>query len=118
MTKSRSPPSPARPGASDSRSASRTALRHSKEAAAAGSVGTSQYLVIGASKYQVRSLTTDPTAPTAATVQVVDPGTSAAAESVQQPPGAAAVVGAQRCGQRLDQGRDRESDAVAVPAQP
>jgi hypothetical protein len=65
----------------------------SKEAAAAATVGTSPYLVIGASKYQVRSLTTDPTAPTAATVQVVDPGTSAA-DNLQQAPGAAAAAAA------------------------
>ena len=67
-----------------------------KEAATAAIVatgGTSPYLVTGASKYQVRSLTTDPTAPTAATVQVVDPGTSAA-DNIGQAPGAAAAAAA------------------------
>ena len=65
-----------------------------KEAVTAASVavgGTSAYIVTGASKYEVRSLTTDPTAPTAATVQVVDPGTSAA-DNTQQAPGAAAAA--------------------------
>jgi hypothetical protein len=61
--------------------------------------GTSPYLVTGASKYEVRSLITDPTtplaanAPTTATVQVVDPGTSSA-DSVQQAPGAASATAA------------------------
>ena len=65
--------------------------------------GTNEYVVTGASKYEVRSLTTGPTgpiaakaptaamAPTAATVQVVDPGTSDA-DSVQPAPGAAAAA--------------------------
>ena len=59
--------------------------------------GTSPYLVTGASKYEVRSLTTDPTTPLAAnalstaTVQVVDPGTSSA-DNVQQAPGAASAA--------------------------
>ena len=68
-----------------------------KEAATAASVatgGTSPYVVTGASRYEVRSLTTDPSAPTAAKVQVVDPGTSGA-DSVQpagSAPGAAAAA--------------------------
>jgi peptidoglycan hydrolase-like protein with peptidoglycan-binding domain len=59
--------------------------------AAAATRGTSAYVVTGASKFQVRSLTTDPTAPLAATVQVVDPGTSSA-DSAQPAPGAAAAA--------------------------
>ena len=55
-------------------------------AAAAATGGTSPYVVTGASKYEVRSLTTDAAVPTAATVQVVDPGTSSA-DSVQPAPG-------------------------------
>jgi len=47
--------------------------------------------VTGASKFEVRSLTTDQSAPIAATVQVVDPGTSSA-DSVQPPSGAAAAA--------------------------
>jgi N-acetylmuramoyl-L-alanine amidase/FG-GAP-like repeat len=59
--------------------------------AATATRGTSPYVVTGASKFEVRSLTTDPTAPTAAKVQVVDPGTSSA-DSVQPPAGAAAAA--------------------------
>jgi len=59
--------------------------------AATATRGTSPYVVTGASKFEVRSLTTDPTAPTAATVQVVDPGTSSADE-VQPAPDAAAAA--------------------------
>ena len=58
--------------------------------------GTSPYVVTGASKFEVRSLTTDPTAPTEARVQVIDPGTSSA-DNVQPPdsaPGAAAAAAA------------------------
>ena len=61
--------------------------------------GTSPYLVTGASKYQVRSLTTDPAtalaanAPDPARVQVVDPGTSSA-DGVQQAPGGASAAAA------------------------
>jgi hypothetical protein len=47
--------------------------------------GTSPYVVTGASKFEVRALTTDPTAPAEAAVQVVDPGTSLA-DNVQQAP--------------------------------
>jgi hypothetical protein len=53
--------------------------------------GTSPYVVAGASKYEVRSLSTNQAAPAAAHVQVVDPGTSAA-DSIQQAPGAAAAA--------------------------
>ena len=59
--------------------------------AATATAGTSAYVVTGASKYEVRSLTTNPAAPTAATVQVVDPGQSSA-DSIQQAPGAAAAA--------------------------
>lgn len=65
-------------------------------AASTGAVGTSPYVVTGASKFEVRSLTTDPTAPTEARVQVIDPGTSSA-DNVQSPdsaPGAAAAAAA------------------------
>jgi hypothetical protein len=55
--------------------------------------GTDPYIVIGASKYEVRSLTTGATAPTAATVQAVDPGTSSA-DTVQEAPGAASAAAA------------------------
>src|SRR5450631_3159370 len=55
--------------------------------------GTDPYIVIGASKYEVRSLTTEATAPTAATVQAVDPGTSSA-DDVQPAPGAASAASA------------------------
>jgi N-acetylmuramoyl-L-alanine amidase/FG-GAP-like repeat len=63
------------------------------EAAAAATNGTSPYVVTGASKFEVRSLTTNPTAPTAAKVQVVDPGDSAA-DSAQPAPGSAAAAAA------------------------
>ena len=65
-----------------------------KEAATAASVatgGTSPYVVTGASKFEVRTLTTDPTAPTAATVSVVDPGASNA-DSNRPAAGAAAAA--------------------------
>ena len=55
--------------------------------------GTSPYVVTGASKFEVRSLTTDPSAPTAARVQVVDPGTSSA-DDVQAAPGGAEALAA------------------------
>ena len=62
------------------------------EATAAGAVkGTSPYVVTGASKFEVRSLTTDLTAPIAATVQVVDPGASNA-DSAQPAAGAASAA--------------------------
>ena len=60
-------------------------------AAASAPGGTSPYIVTGASKYEVRSLTTDATVPAAATVQAVDPGTSSA-DSVQPAPGAASAA--------------------------
>ncbi|MDQ1538250.1 MAG: hypothetical protein QOE58_2643, partial [Actinomycetota bacterium] len=53
--------------------------------------GTDPYVVTGASKYEVRSLTTDPTAPTSATVQAVDPGTSSA-DDIQPPAGGASAA--------------------------
>ena len=59
--------------------------------AASAVKGTSPYVVTGASKFEVRSLTTDPTAPTGATVQVVDPGTSNA-DSAQPAAGAASAA--------------------------
>jgi N-acetylmuramoyl-L-alanine amidase/FG-GAP-like repeat len=52
--------------------------------------GTDPYAVTGASKYEVRSLTTGANVPTA-TVQVVDPGTSSA-DNIQQAPGAASAA--------------------------
>ena len=59
--------------------------------AATATAGTDPYVVTGASKYQVRSVTTDAKVPAAAAVQVVDPGTSGA-DSVQPAPGAAAAA--------------------------
>jgi hypothetical protein len=59
--------------------------------AAAAMGGTSPYVVTGASKYEVRSLSTDAAVPTSARVQIVDPGTSAA-DNVQQAPGAASAA--------------------------
>jgi hypothetical protein len=59
--------------------------------AATATSGTAPYVITGASKFEVRTLTTDPTAPTAAIVQVVDPGTSSA-DDVQPTPGAAAAA--------------------------
>jgi hypothetical protein len=59
--------------------------------AATAMQGTSPYVVTGASKYEVRSLTMDQTTPTEARVQVVDPGTSSA-DDVQAAPGAAAAA--------------------------
>jgi peptidoglycan hydrolase-like protein with peptidoglycan-binding domain len=59
--------------------------------AAGATSGTSPFIVTGASKYQVRTLSTNPTAMTQATIHVVDPGTSAA-DSLQQAPGGAAAA--------------------------
>src|SRR5450759_1490910 len=59
----------------------------------AATTGTDPYVVIGASKYEVRSLTTEALAPIAATVQAVDPGTSSA-DNVQEAPGAASAAAA------------------------
>jgi hypothetical protein len=56
--------------------------------------GTSPYVVTGASKYEVRSLTTDLTAPMAAKVEAVDPGTSDADDSTGAAPGAASAAAA------------------------
>jgi hypothetical protein len=72
--------------------ASSTATARSTDTAVAAN-GTSPYVVTGASKFEVRTLTTDPSAPVAATVQVVDPGASSA-DNVQSPdaaPGAASA---------------------------
>src|SRR5450759_2827139 len=59
--------------------------------AASATTGTDPYVVTGATKYEVRSLTTDAKAPTTATVQAIDPGTSSA-DSLQQAPGAASAA--------------------------
>jgi peptidoglycan hydrolase-like protein with peptidoglycan-binding domain len=61
--------------------------------AAAGKAGTSPYVVTGASKYEVRSLSTDLAVPTAAKVDIVDPGTSAA-DNIQPAPDTAAAAAA------------------------
>jgi len=61
--------------------------------AATATQGTSPYVVTGASKYEVRSLTTDQTTPTEARVQVVDPGTSSA-DNVQSPDSASGAAAA------------------------
>ena len=58
---------------------------------ALATTGTDPYVVSGASKYQVRSLTTEAKVPAAATVQAVDPGTSSA-DSAQQTPGGASAA--------------------------
>ena len=58
--------------------------------AAHATAGTDPYVVTGAAKYEVRALTTGTQAPTSATVQAVDPGTSGA-DSVQ--PAATAAPG-------------------------
>lgn len=63
--------------------------------AAAATPGTDPFVITGASQYEVRSLTTNATAPTTATVQAVDPGVSSADASPQQagpPPGAASAA--------------------------
>ena len=54
--------------------------------------GTDPYVVTGASKYEVRSLTTQAKAPTSASVQAVDPGTSSADDVAQAPGGASAAT--------------------------
>jgi hypothetical protein len=59
--------------------------------AATSTTGTDPYVVAGASRYEVRSLTTEAAVATAATVQAIDPGTSNA-DNVQQAPGAAAAA--------------------------
>jgi hypothetical protein len=63
----------------------------SAEAAGTATSGTSPYVITGASKFEVRSLTTDTAVSTAAAVQVVDPGTSSA-DDVTPAPGAAAAA--------------------------
>jgi putative cell wall-binding protein len=59
--------------------------------AASTTTGTDPYVITGASKYEVRSLTTDASVPTAATVEAINPGTSSA-DDVQQAPGAATAA--------------------------
>src|ERR1035437_4588712 len=59
--------------------------------AASATTGTDPYVVSGATKYEVRSLTTDAKAPTTATAQAIDPGTSSA-DTLQQAPGAASAA--------------------------
>ena len=61
--------------------------------AATATKGTSPYMVTGASKFEVRSLTTDATVPIAAKVEVIDPGTSSA-DSAQPAAGAASAAAA------------------------
>jgi putative cell wall-binding protein len=60
-------------------------------AAVSATTGTDPYVITGASKYEVRSLTTDANVPTAATVQAVDPGASSA-DNIQQAPGTATAA--------------------------
>jgi len=83
--------------------------------AATATRGTSPYVVTGASKFEVRSLTTDPVAPTAATVQVVDPGTSSA-DSIQPAAGAAAAATAKPAIQTRAAWGANESLRRAAPA--
>jgi len=59
--------------------------------ATSATTGTDPYVITGASRYEVRSLTTDANVPTAATVQAIDPGTSSA-DNIQQAPGAATAA--------------------------
>jgi hypothetical protein len=55
--------------------------------------GTQPYVVTGADKFEVRALSSDGTAPTAAQVQVIDPGTSTADDTISAPaPGQAAAA--------------------------
>src|SRR5674476_1322202 len=54
--------------------------------------GTDPYVVTGASKYELRSLTTQAKAPTSASVQAIDPGTSSADNVAQAPGGASATT--------------------------
>ena len=66
----------------------------SAEAKAAAARATEPYVVTGAQQFEVRSLSPDGTAPTAASVQVVDPGQSTAPTTPAPPPGAAAAAAA------------------------
>src|SRR5450631_2575617 len=59
--------------------------------AATATTGTDPYVVTGASKYEVRSLTTNAEVATAATVQAIDPGTSDA-DNIQQATGGASAA--------------------------
>ena len=56
--------------------------------------GTQPYVVTGATKFEVRALASDGTAPTGAHVQVIDPGTSTADSAVGAPQGGSAVAAA------------------------
>jgi N-acetylmuramoyl-L-alanine amidase/Fibronectin type III domain/FG-GAP-like repeat len=76
------------------------------EAAATTTAGTDPYVVTGASKYEVRSLTTDTDVSTAATVQVVDPGASSADNLAQEPGAAAAATTQPAIYTRADWGAD------------
>ncbi|MGN6634604.1 MAG: FG-GAP-like repeat-containing protein, partial [Oryzihumus sp.] len=61
--------------------------------AAAAHPATQPYVVAGASSFEVRALAADGTAPTQASVEVVDPGTSDADSDVSAtPPGSAAAA--------------------------
>jgi hypothetical protein len=82
--------------------------------AATAILGTSPYVITGASKYEVRSLTTDRQIPAAATVQVIDPGTSGADNVTQEPGAAAAATTAPAILTRSDWGAD-ETVRKGVP---
>ena len=82
---------------------------------ATATAGTSPYVVTGASKFEVRSLTTDAAAPTAAMVQVVDPGTSSADDVQSAPGGAEAAVAKPTIYTRAQWGAD-ESLRRAAPS--
>jgi hypothetical protein len=64
----------------------------SVEAARAASRATDAYVVTGAQQFEVRSLSTDGTTPTAASVQVVDPGQSTAPVTTAAPGAATAAA--------------------------
>jgi len=76
------------------------------EAAATTTAGTDPYVVTGASKYEVRSLSADTDASTSATVQVVDPGASSADDLAQEPGAAAAATTQPATYTRADWGAD------------
>jgi hypothetical protein len=84
--------------------------------AASAATGTDPYLVTGASKYEVRTLTTDASVSTDANVRVVDPGTSSA-DAVAPEPGAAAAATAQpTISTRADWGADETLRQGKTPA--
>ena len=58
--------------------------------------GTQPYVVTGASRVEVRALSSDGSTPTTARVQVIDPGTSSADASVDAPAGGVAAAAAGR----------------------